>query len=60
MALMWSVDQTLLVSAVPTVLAAAAVGGLGRIQGRRIKQVQASGGRLQVRHPPSDPLDKKA
>jgi AAHS family 4-hydroxybenzoate transporter-like MFS transporter len=60
MALMWSVDQTLLVSAVPTVLAAAAVGGLGRIHGRRIKQIQDSGGKLQVRHPLSDPQDKKA
>jgi AAHS family 4-hydroxybenzoate transporter-like MFS transporter len=42
MALAWSVDQTLLVSAVPTVLAAVAVGGLGRIHGRRGKQIELS------------------
>jgi MFS transporter, AAHS family, 4-hydroxybenzoate transporter len=42
MALAWSVDQTLLVSAVPTVLAAVAVGGLGRIHGRRVKQIEFS------------------
>jgi AAHS family 4-hydroxybenzoate transporter-like MFS transporter len=42
MALAWSVDQTLLVSAVPTVLAAVAVGGLGRIHARRGKQIELS------------------
>jgi AAHS family 4-hydroxybenzoate transporter-like MFS transporter len=41
-ALAWSVDQTLLVSAVPTVLAAVAVGGVGRIHGQRVKQIEFS------------------
>jgi AAHS family 4-hydroxybenzoate transporter-like MFS transporter len=43
MALAWSVDQTLLVSAVPTVLAAVAVGSLGRLHERRVKRIPASG-----------------
>jgi AAHS family 4-hydroxybenzoate transporter-like MFS transporter len=42
MALAWSVDRTLLVSAVPTVLAAVAVGSLGRLHERRVKQIPTS------------------
>jgi MFS transporter, AAHS family, 4-hydroxybenzoate transporter len=57
MALAWSVDRTLLVSAVPTVLAAVAVGGLGRIHGLRVKQIPISGEKVPVRHSTSNPLD---
>ncbi|NPT56498.1 MFS transporter [Paraburkholderia elongata] len=60
MALAWSVDRTLLVSAVPTVLAAVAVGSLGRLHERRIKQIPASAEKLPVHHSTSNPLDEKA
>ncbi|MFM0129546.1 MFS transporter [Paraburkholderia sediminicola] len=60
MALAWSVDRTLLVSAVPTVLAAVAVGSLGRLHERRVKRIPASGGKVPVRNNTSNPLDKEA
>jgi AAHS family 4-hydroxybenzoate transporter-like MFS transporter len=60
MALAWSVDRTLLVSAVPTVLAAVAVGSLGRLHERRVKLIPASGEKVPVRHGTSNPLDKQA
>jgi len=43
MVLAWSVDQTLLLSAVPSVLAAVAVGSLGRLHERRVKQIPVRG-----------------
>ncbi|MGA9918393.1 MAG: MFS transporter [Paraburkholderia sp.] len=60
MALAWSIDRTLLVSAVPTVLAAVAVGSLGRLHERRVKLIPACGEQAPVRHSASDPLDKQA
>ncbi|NPT43026.1 MFS transporter [Paraburkholderia sp. 1N] len=60
MALAWSVDRTLLVSAVPTVLAAVAVGNLGRLHERRVKRIPASGENVPARHGTSNPLDKQA
>jgi AAHS family 4-hydroxybenzoate transporter-like MFS transporter len=60
MALAWSVDRTLLVSAVPTVLAAVAVGTLGRLHERRVKQIPAYPETLPVRHNTTNPLDKEA
>jgi AAHS family 4-hydroxybenzoate transporter-like MFS transporter len=60
MALAWSVDRTLLVSAVPTVLAAVAVGTLGRLRERRVKQIPAYPETFPVRHNTTNPLDKEA
>jgi AAHS family 4-hydroxybenzoate transporter-like MFS transporter len=60
MVLAWSVDQTLLVSAVPSVLAAVAVGSLGCLHERRVKEIPASGEKVPVRHSTSSQLDKKA
>jgi AAHS family 4-hydroxybenzoate transporter-like MFS transporter len=60
MGMAWSVDQTLLVSAVPTVVAALAVGGLGRIQARRAQPPSSSEREFAVEHNTSIPLDKKA
>jgi AAHS family 4-hydroxybenzoate transporter-like MFS transporter len=60
MALMWSVDRTLLVSAVPTVLAAVAVGTLGRIHGHRVKEISFAEERVSDRHNSSHSLDRKA
>jgi AAHS family 4-hydroxybenzoate transporter-like MFS transporter len=58
--LMWSVDRTLLVSAVPTVLAAVAVGTLGRIHGHRVKEISFADERVSDRHNSSHSLDRKA
>jgi AAHS family 4-hydroxybenzoate transporter-like MFS transporter len=60
MALAWSVDRTLLVSAVPTVLAAVAVGSLARLHERRVTQTPAPAEKAPGRHNPSTPVDKKA
>ncbi len=60
MGVAWSIDQTLLVSAVPTVVAALAVGGIGRIQARRVQPPHASEREFAVEHNPSIPSDKKA
>jgi AAHS family 4-hydroxybenzoate transporter-like MFS transporter len=60
MGMAWSVDQTLLVSAVPTVVAALAVGGLGRIQARHAQPPSSSEREFAVEHNTSIPLDKKA
>ncbi|MFM0279388.1 MFS transporter [Paraburkholderia sediminicola] len=59
MALAWSVDRTLLVSAVPTVLAAVAVGSLGRLRERHVKLIPVSEEQVPVRHSTSNPLDNK-
>jgi AAHS family 4-hydroxybenzoate transporter-like MFS transporter len=58
MAFAWSVNQTLLLSALPTLLAAVAVGTLGRLHGRRVKQHATSCEDVPLRHNASNPLDR--
>jgi len=60
MTLAWSVDRTLLVSAVPTVLAAVAIGSLARLHERRVPQTPAPAENAPGRHNTSTPVDKKA